>query len=260
MFYAVRHQADFGPALFSMYVVMPAVAVTMAALFDRHPAVQIALITLSVSPVPPILPKKVLKAGGGEPYTCGLLVAVSVLAVVWTPLVLEIIGWTFAVSLHISPLTVTRIVFLTVLLPLGIGVWVRERAPDLAERIVRVAAAIATTLLIVGSVPVLFGAWGEVVALVGNGTILAFLAFTLIGLAAGHLLGGPNDGNRSVLALFTATRHPGVALAIASANFPGVKLVVAAVLLSLVVNGITSLPYLAWRRRAEFRAHAGAPP
>jgi BASS family bile acid:Na+ symporter len=55
------------------------------------------------------------------------------------------------------------------------------------------------------------------ISLVGNGTILALGAFTLAGLAAGHLLGGPNRDDCTVLALATASRHPGVALAIASA-------------------------------------------
>jgi BASS family bile acid:Na+ symporter len=56
-----------------------------------------------------------------------------------------------------------------------------------------------------------------------------------------------------VLALSTASRHPGVALAIAHANFPDEKLAPAAVLLYLIVSGIVSLPYLRWNRRC----HAG---
>jgi hypothetical protein len=42
-------------------------------------------------------------------------------------------------------------------------------------------------------------------------------------------------------------------LAIASASFPGQKLVLGAVLLYLIVNAVVSLPYLNWRRRH----HAG---
>ena len=68
------------------------------------------------------------------------------------------------------------------------------------------------------------------------------------GLAAGHLLGGPQSEDRTALALSTSSRHPAVALAMASANFPDQKLIPAAILLYLIVNAIVSLPYLAWRR------------
>jgi BASS family bile acid:Na+ symporter len=95
----------------------------------------------------------------------------------------------------------------------------------------------------------LFTAWLAMVSLVGNGTIVAIVAFSLVGLVVGHLLGGPDSDDCAVLALATASRHPGVALAIASANFPGEKVVPAAVLLYLIVSAIVSIPYLTWRRR-----------
>jgi BASS family bile acid:Na+ symporter len=45
-------------ALLSMNVLMPLTALALAAPFDLHPAVKIALVVISVSPIPPILPKK----------------------------------------------------------------------------------------------------------------------------------------------------------------------------------------------------------
>src|SRR5262245_45165274 len=53
----------------------------------------------------------------------------------------------------------------------------------------------------------------------------------------------------AALAIASSMRHPGVALAIAHVNFPGEKLVFAAVLLFAVVNAIVTIPYAAWRRR-----------
>ena len=67
--------------------------------------------------------------------------------------------------------------------------------------------------------------------LIGNGTLLAMLVFCLIGLGVGHLLGGPAPRDRAMLALSSAARHPGVAMAIATANFPDQTLVFPAVLL-----------------------------
>ena len=68
----------------------------------------------------------------------------------------------------------------------------------------------------------------------------------LVGLAIGHLLGGPAPENRTSLAISTASRHPGIALALAQANFPAEKLVLAALLLYLLINAIVSIPYILW--------------
>jgi hypothetical protein len=46
--------------------------------------------------------------------------------------------------------------------------------------------------------------------LVGNGAVLPIIAFVLVGLVIGHLLGGPTPENRTALAFSTASRHPGL--------------------------------------------------
>jgi BASS family bile acid:Na+ symporter len=104
-------------------------------------------------------------------------------------------------------------------------------------------------LLAVAIVPVLLKMWPDMMLLLGNGTLIAILAFIGAGLALGHLLGGPDPEDRAVLALATATRHPGVAMVIASGNFPGEKLVAPALLLYLIMATIASIPYLKWLKR-----------
>ena len=228
-----------------MNVTMP----LFAAIFELHPAVKIALLVLSVSPVPPILPKKEIKAGGGSSYPFGLLVAAALFAIVVVPISVELLGRAFARTVQVAPATVAQLVLKTVFIPLAAGIAVRYFAPAFAERIAKPVSLVAMVLLVVSALPIVFTAWPAITSLIGNGTILAIAAFVVVGLAAGHLLGGPDPEDRTVLALSTASRHPGVAIAIASANFPGQKLVFAAVLLYLIVNAVVSLPYLNWRKR-----------
>jgi bile acid:Na+ symporter, BASS family len=67
----------------------------------------------------------------------------------------------------------------------------------------------------------------------------------------GHLLGGPAAEDRMVLAIATSSRHPGLALAIAKANYPEQAMLVAgAVVIYLIFRLILALPYLRWRRHA----------
>jgi BASS family bile acid:Na+ symporter len=112
---------------------------------------------------------------------------------------------------------------------------------------------------VAGAIPILIVAWPAISSLVKEGGILPIAIFVLMGLAVGHLFGGPDPDDRTVLALSTATRHPGVALAIASANVPdGNKTVLAAVLLYMIVNGIVSIPYVNWRKHHQARFAAAA--
>ncbi len=71
----------------------------------------------------------------------------------------------------------------------------------------------------------------------------------------GHGLGGPDPEHESVLGLATASRHPGIALAIASANYP-LERFGSVVPLYLVINAIVAIPYVSWQKRKT--AHAMA--
>ena len=99
---------------------------------------------------------------------------------------------------------------------------------------------------------------GIVVLLVAAqfGTILPLMwqslplivTFAVGALLIGHVLGGPDPRERTALAIATVTRHPGLALFMATASFP--NLPVLPPILSVIVGCvIVSIPYTAWRKR-----------
>jgi BASS family bile acid:Na+ symporter len=98
--------------------------------------------------------------------------------------------------------------------------------------------AIAVALLLVGVVPVTFIQWPMMKSMIGTGAVGMLVLFSAVGLVIGHWLGGPEGGNRTVLAVATVRRHPGVALAIASVNFPDEKAVFAVLLWHLIVGSV----------------------
>jgi BASS family bile acid:Na+ symporter len=257
--YLFRRPGQFVRSLLSMGVVMPVFAIMLAAVFDLHPTVKVALVALALSPVPPILPMKEGRAGGKVTYAIGLLVAAALLAIVLVPLMLEIIERVFGMSLHASPVEIARIVLITVLVPLAVGIAIRRIAPGIAGRAAKPMSLVATLLLVASVVPVLFTQWPAISSLIGNGTLAAFAAFVIVGLTVGHLLGGPVSDDRTVLAFSTASRHPGVAIATASRNFPGEKLVVAAVLLYVLVGAVVGIPYMIWSMRRHASSPEGSP-
>jgi BASS family bile acid:Na+ symporter len=117
-----------------------------------------------------------------------------------------------------------------------------------------------TVLLVAGAIPLLLIAWKTFGALAGNGAMLALAIFMLAGTAVGHLLGGPAEEDRTTLAVATSSRHPGLAMAIAAANFPEQKMLVAgALVIYLILRMILSIPYARWRHASPGAPRPSAP-
>lgn len=248
----LRMPALLARSILSLNIVVPLCAMALVATMDLDRTVAVALIGLSISPVPPLLPIKQLKAGGGTSFIFSLLAIEAVLAILFVPISVEIFNLAFSSKAQASPGAIASVVLLTIVAPMGAGVLGRHAAPVFADRMAKPLSIFAGVLLAGGLIPILILAMPAVVSLICNGTLAAITAFTVAGLGAGHLLGGPKPENRIVLALASASRHPGVAMSIASASLSDERLLVAALLLYLIVNALVSLPYLVWRRRADF--------
>jgi bile acid:Na+ symporter, BASS family len=237
-------------SLLARSVAMPVIAILLIKAFSFHIAMAITLGVLALTPVPPLLPKSQLKAGGRSEYVLGMLVSHSVLAIVLVPITLELMNLALGSHAHFSAGAVAQLVAQTILAPLGAGMLaalllskLRHIAPNLLT--------LGTALLVAGAVPLLLVAWKTFGTLAGDGAMLALTLFVIAGTAVGHLLGGPTAKDRTVLAVATASRHPGLAFAIAKANFPEQsKLVAGALVIYLIFRVILTMPYLRWRRRA----------
>jgi BASS family bile acid:Na+ symporter len=247
--FLVRHPGLLARSLLAMNVLMPLLALWLAIVFELHPAVRLSLIALSLSPVPPFLPNKMIRVGGHGSYVVGLFVAASLASVVVVPVSVSLLATLFGVPFRMSPLEIAKLVGVGVLLPVAIGMIVRRVAPTVAGRAAGPLTRLATIMLVAALLPLLVSSWPAMRALIGNGTLAAIVALTLAGLGVGHLLGGPDHDNRVVLALATASRHPAVAISILTANFPGETLVPAAVVLALLVGALASAPYNALSKR-----------
>jgi BASS family bile acid:Na+ symporter len=104
-------------------------------------------------------------------------------------------------------------------------------------------------LLIAGALQVLIAAAPAMAALVGDGSLLAITALVVCAIAAGYALGGSSEHERSTLAIATAMRHPGIALAIASFNVPEAANVGAAVLLYVLASVVLTTVFGTFGKR-----------
>lgn len=250
-------------SLLAMNIIMPLFAVAVALLFELKPLIEIALIATALSPVPPILPNRQIKAGGTYSYIIGVFTFTALFSIVFVPVAAEILGQVFDRPTNVSAGTVAKIVAVTMLVPLAAGLTFRSLAPSTAEQTAHPLMIFAVLVLVVALVPVLVMQWPAFVSLIGDFTLVAIAVFVLAGLAVGHWLGGPDPDNRTVLALATATRHPAVAMAVIH-DVPDRQAALAAILLMLIFGAIVSTPYVKWRGRVHKQASSmqndSAPP
>jgi bile acid:Na+ symporter, BASS family len=244
-------------ALVSMYVVVPVAALGLALAFDLPPGLRTGLLAVAIAPIPPILPGKQLKFGGDRAYVFGLLVAVSLSSIVVIPLLVLLLDLIFARDTVFGPASVLQVVGLSILLPLAAGLVTRQWLPGLAERIAPWVSRIGTVALVAGVVPILVAAWPRIVPLWGQGALMVTIALAAVAIAAGHWLGGSDPGVRATLAIASAMRHPGVALALVARHGVDEPRGVAMVLLYLLVATVLTTLYGLWRSRRDAPGAAG---
>lgn len=232
-------------AFAAMFVIVPAIAIAISYIFNLDPAVEIALVAIALSPIPPILPKKQVKAGGRACYVTGLLFGATIVAILVAPLGVYIASRIFHFDAQIGFTAVAMPLIVTILLPLILGVAI---APLLGENLLSsisgLASKLGLILMIVATVGLLIMIFPRMLDVIGNGALLALALMAIVGLVAGYMLGGSDHGDRATLALASSTRHPGVALAIAAQVFPDNQLAPAAILLSLLVATIVCIPFM----------------
>lgn len=256
--YVASAPSRYTRALLTMNVLTPVIALVICKLFSLHPAMTIAIVTLSIAPVSAFFAKTLLPltAPHTAAYASGVFFSSTVVSVLLTPLAVEAIQLVIGGDVHVSPLSVAQVVISSVLFPLALGLAIAHWWPA-AKRWIAPLERLSSLLLLVCAVPLVIGAWSLMASLVREGTLLAIVLFTLLGLLLGHVLGGPDEDNRTVLAFATVSRHPGVAIAVA--NLTEQALAPAGVLLAVLVSTLTVIPYKLWRRRLRAAAKVAYP-
>ena len=253
----LRRPGLLGRSLLAMFVIMPLLVVVLVRGFTFTPTVEIELLALAIAPIPPLLPRREAKAGGENAYGIALMATIGLLSIVLVPLAVAILGAFFDRAIAMPFSTVAGIVGKSIAAPLVAGMVVRALLPTVADRIVGPLAMVATVLLVAAALALVGGNLSAIWTEVGSGNVLALAIFVIVGLTAGHLLGGPDPNSRIVLALSTACRHPAIAFAIASSNFPEHRFG-GAILLYMLLGLILGFPYVLWMRRKAAAAAVAA--
>lgn len=225
--------------------------ITLLIILCVHPprTIQVGLALAAVSPAPPLLISSAVGAGGRIAYAASLQRMLSLSAVVMTPFILKVLAVVMGFQALISPFAVARQVAAALFLPTLLGMLSRAWMPDLTAKIGPVLRKVAGWAYLAALLAVIARAYPLLLGF-GWRSYLAVLFITGGSLLMGQLLGPANLHDRTVLALACSSRNTGLAMLIASLNFPGAKAVQGLVPYLLVSTLSTSL-YLRWRKRAQ---------
>lgn len=236
-------------AVLAMFVIVPLAVIFFTKTLALANPLPAALVALSVSPMPPILPKKEAKAGGEADYIISLQVLGALTSIVAVPLFILIGERVFGFDLAFRPSAMFTTLLLTIGASLAVGMLIYRLAPSVANRLADPLGKIGMTSLIVAALAVAVALGPKIIAALGSGVILTAITIVVFALAVGHALGGPHEGNRGALAVATAARHPGIAIGLAAATFPVQQPeIAAAVLIYTAVAIVISVPYVRWRK------------
>jgi bile acid:Na+ symporter, BASS family len=159
--------------------------------------------------------------------------------------------------LQVDALKMVTTLLLAQLLPLCLGLGVRQWRPLLADKLRKPANLLSTVLNLILLATILVVQFDMLTGI----PLRAFFGMLLLlsaTLAIGWLLGGPGAEARKTLALTTSVRNAGVSLVIASSSFPGTPVVSAATAYALFQTIVMALVAMAWGRIPQ--AGAAMPP
>jgi bile acid:Na+ symporter, BASS family len=230
---ALSGRARMARILVANFIVVPILAVIVVRLFALDDFVATGILLMAIAPGVPFLPMIAgAKKGGSAGLATGLAVvlpAISVVTVLITaPLVLPVEA---TARIRFAPFIINLV--LLQLLPVIIGLWLRERVARLAPTLIKVASVV----LIVAGLAVLYFIVPRMghafVVVYGTRALMATLAVVILSGVAGWAFGGTTPEYRRTITIATIMRNFGLALLIAGQNFEGT--IVSAVVLAYFV-------------------------
>jgi bile acid:Na+ symporter, BASS family len=226
-------------------ILVPLFAIALTFVIPLDGSLRVGILLYAFCAGSEAVPKFVHIARGNAGFALGLLAALLLFTVLFTP---------WALSAIVTDVTFDRgKLFLKLLLviglPLGVGLYLKARHGVAAARINSVVHRLSMVLLFLLFAQIVYVNFDQIVSLQAL-ALLAGLLFFFVAFAAGYLIGGPEGENRRALAFMTCVRGGTISMMIAGqalSHDPKV-LVMATVMTTLSVVLVVPTAFL-FRRR-----------
>jgi BASS family bile acid:Na+ symporter len=238
------------PAMVTMFVLQPAFVLLVVWALDLQVGVGATLLAFSVAPVLPPWGKKGYAPGAATDYVIGLEVLSAVVSIFVVPVWIWIVQGVFGVHTARDPWSVELILLATIGLPLALGMGITRWKPASAERRAFLVDRVGGIILLSGMVALIGLRLRVIFDVIGGGTVVVILLVIAFGLLLGHLMGGPDLRRRGALASGNVSRHPAVALLLATSALPDHRpAALGTVIIYLLANMLVPIPYERWLKK-----------
>lgn len=218
---ALRNTSCMVRVFLANFIVVPIIGVIAVRVFALDDFVATGIVLMAISPGVPFLPLLAgSKNGGNEGLATALSVLLPAISIITVPLTIPLVLSADAVA-HIALGSFITNLLLLQLLPLAIGLLLRERMATVAATLHKVAGVVWIVALIVlcfGLVPKMGAAFA---AVYGSRGLMATLVLVVLSAATGWLFGGSEATYRNTMTLSTIMRNFSLGLLIAGQNFEG---------------------------------------
>jgi predicted Na+-dependent transporter len=243
--------------LIANFVIVPAVGFALARFMPLAPATAGALVLLACVPGGLSSIQYTSKIKGEQTLAGAMLVLLSVLAVLISPLILRIVlplGAAFALPYG----RILGFVAIWLLIPLGVGILLCDKAPGVAPRLSK-GLGIVSLVLFIAFMVVMKSYRKEAVASIGSTAVGAMILLIVTSMAIGWVMGGPGRDRRQLLSTVTSMRNTALCLVIARNAPSGDAVMVPLIAFSLLMVTPNTLltVYSAIRSAIRSRKTAG---
>ena len=236
------------------FVIVPLTGVLLASLLGLEEDLRVGLILISVVAGAPLVPKLAQIAKANIPFAVASTALLVVVTVIYLPLIFPLV----LPGVRLDTMSIVRPLAIQIVLPLVLGLIVDYISKDEADVLLPVLGQIANVSLTLMLVLMLGGNVGNVIGLIGTGSILAAILLFAVAMVAGYFLGGPDNGTRRTLSMATGQRNLAAAFVVATNSFADHPTVVVFLAAAGLLAMIVMMPIAGWfgKRAAKERTFA----
>jgi len=209
-----------GMGVLANFIVVPVLIYLNLVWLPLSSDVKIGIMLMAAAPIAPMVPPFVGMARGNVAYAVGLMTIVALLSVPLTPLIIDFALPKSMEGVVLDPMQIIKTLLIAQLIPISIGMTIRQVSPKWAERLLKFVPKIGQFGLIIGVGLLLAKDTTQILSL-GLLPQLVMALMVIGSLFIGDwMLIGETDDNRRSLAVSTAIRNVPLAFLIAGENFP----------------------------------------
>src|SRR5512147_1601424 len=202
-------------AVVASFIVLPLLAALTARLFGLEPGLRYGLVLMAMSAGAEVGPLLTTTSKGNVRLSAGILVLSLGITILYLPLMLGV----FLPDFHFDVKHLLLKLFLTIVAPLLLGLFIRSRWEKLAHAAEKPLHLISRVFVIALTLIIILLYYKPIIGLFGTYTILAAFISVVGGFAIGYLLGWPDRETRLAMGYMHGARSASIAVMVAADVF-----------------------------------------